>query len=43
MRIVSPGHDEAGIPLVESFLNRINAPVAIRERAALFVYGVLLK
>lgn len=32
MRIVSPGHEEAGGPLAESFLTRINAPNAIRER-----------
>jgi len=32
MRIVSPGHDEAGVPLAERFLNRINAPGAVRER-----------
>lgn len=32
MRIVSPGHEEAGGPLAESFLQRINAPNAIRER-----------
>ncbi len=32
MRIVSPGHEEAGGPLTEQFLNRINAPNAIRER-----------
>ncbi len=32
MRIVSPGHEEAGGPMAESFLNRINAPNAIRER-----------
>jgi tRNA nucleotidyltransferase (CCA-adding enzyme) len=31
-RIVSPGHEEAGGPLAESFLERINAPHAIRER-----------
>ncbi|MBI4327023.1 MAG: polynucleotide adenylyltransferase, partial [Chloroflexi bacterium] len=31
-RIVSPGHEEAGGPLAERFLNRINAPQAIRER-----------
>ena len=31
-RIVSPGHEEAGGPLAESFLARINAPNAIRER-----------
>ena len=32
LRIVSPGHEEAGGPLAETFLNRINAPNAIRER-----------
>jgi len=32
MRIVSPGHEEAGGPLTEQFLNRINAPNVIRER-----------
>lgn len=32
MRIVSPGHEEAGGPLAEQFLNRINAPTAIRQR-----------
>jgi tRNA nucleotidyltransferase (CCA-adding enzyme) len=32
MRIVSPGHEEAGGPLAEQFLLRINAPIAIRER-----------
>ncbi|MEK7675981.1 MAG: polynucleotide adenylyltransferase [Verrucomicrobiota bacterium] len=31
-RIVSPGHEEAGGPLAESFLDRINAPQAVRER-----------
>lgn len=31
-RIVSPGHEEAGGPLAESFLARINAPNAVRER-----------
>ncbi len=31
-RIVSPGHEEAGGPLTESFLERIHAPAAIRER-----------
>ena len=30
--VVSPGHDEAGCPVAEAFLNRINAPVAIRQR-----------
>jgi tRNA nucleotidyltransferase (CCA-adding enzyme) len=32
MRIVSPGHEEAGGPLAEQFLQRIGAPLAIRER-----------
>ncbi len=32
MRIVSPGHESAGGPLAETFLERINAPLAIRER-----------
>jgi len=32
MRIVSPGHEEAGGPLAEQFLIRIGAPEAIRER-----------
>jgi len=32
LRIVSPGHDEAGVPLAEAFLARINAPNALRER-----------
>ncbi len=32
MRIISPGHEEAGGPLAESFLSRINAPNAIRAR-----------
>jgi tRNA nucleotidyltransferase (CCA-adding enzyme) len=31
-RIISPGHEEAGGPLAEKFLERINAPNAIRER-----------
>jgi tRNA nucleotidyltransferase (CCA-adding enzyme) len=31
-RIVSPGHEAAGGPSAEKFLNRINAPLAIRER-----------
>jgi tRNA nucleotidyltransferase (CCA-adding enzyme) len=31
-RIVSPGHEEAGGPLAEAFLQRINAPNAVRER-----------
>jgi len=32
LRIVSPGHEEAGGPLAEQFLARINAPNAIRDR-----------
>jgi len=31
-RIISPGHEEAGGPLAERFLERIGAPLAIRER-----------
>jgi tRNA nucleotidyltransferase (CCA-adding enzyme) len=31
-RIVSPGHDEAGGLLAERFLERLNAPLPIRER-----------
>jgi tRNA nucleotidyltransferase (CCA-adding enzyme) len=31
-RIISPGHEEAGGPLALQFLERINAPIAIRER-----------
>ena len=31
-RIVSPGHEEAGGPLAEQFLERIHAPLAVRER-----------
>lgn len=32
LRIISPGHEEAGGPLAESFLSRINAPNAVRAR-----------
>jgi len=32
MRIVSPGHEEAGAGLTEKFLDRLRAPAAIRER-----------
>lgn len=32
LRIVSPGHEEAGGPLAEQFLNRIKAPNIVRER-----------
>jgi tRNA nucleotidyltransferase (CCA-adding enzyme) len=31
-RIISPGHEDVGVTLAESFLNRINAPHAIIER-----------
>lgn len=31
-RIVSPGHEAAGGPLAEQFLERINIPAALRER-----------
>lgn len=32
MRIVSPGHEEAGGPLAEAFLERIDVPLALRRR-----------
>ena len=32
LRIISPGHEEAGGNLAEAFMERINAPRAIRER-----------
>ncbi|HYG24767.1 MAG TPA: HD domain-containing protein [Verrucomicrobiae bacterium] len=32
LRIVSPGHEEQGGPLAESFLTRINAPNELKER-----------
>jgi tRNA nucleotidyltransferase (CCA-adding enzyme) len=32
MRIVSPGHEEAGAALAEKFLDRMRVPTAIRER-----------
>jgi tRNA nucleotidyltransferase (CCA-adding enzyme) len=31
-RIVSPGHDEAGVAVAGRFLERIGAPLAVRER-----------
>ena len=34
LRIVSPGHEQAGGPLAERFLERIDAPLAVRERVA---------
>jgi tRNA nucleotidyltransferase (CCA-adding enzyme) len=36
-RIVSPGHEEAAGPLAETFLDRIRAPLAIRERVVRLV------
>ncbi|MEO6182365.1 MAG: HD domain-containing protein [Verrucomicrobiota bacterium] len=41
MRIVSPGHEEAGVPLTENFLARISAPLAIRERVVPLVLNHL--
>ncbi len=32
LRIVSPGHEEAGGPLAERFLGRIDAPAGVRSR-----------
>ncbi len=32
LRLVSPGHEEAGIPLAETFFNRIGVPEAISKR-----------
>ena len=32
MRLVSPGHAEEGGPLAEQFLERIDAPLAVRQR-----------
>jgi tRNA nucleotidyltransferase (CCA-adding enzyme) len=32
MRVISPGHEEAGAGLAERFLDRIRAPSAIRDR-----------
>ena len=37
--IVSPGHDTAGVPLAQAFLDRIGAPAAIAERVAPLVSG----
>ncbi len=31
-RIISPGHESVGVSVAENFLNRINAPAAIRDR-----------
>ncbi len=40
-RIVSPGHDEVGVPLTENFLARIAAPLAIRQRVVPLVQNHL--
>ena len=34
VRIVSPGHEEQGVPLAEAFLTKIDAPNEIKERVA---------
>ena len=41
MRTVSPGHEEAGGPLAEQFLQRINAPLAIQARVVPLVMNHL--
>ena len=41
LRIVSPGHEQAGGPLAEQFLERINAPLAVRERVTPLVMNHL--
>jgi len=41
LRIVSPGHEAAGVPLAENFLARINAPLAIRQRVVPLVLNHL--
>lgn len=41
MRIVSPGHEEAGGPLAAQFLERINVPVALTERVVPLVQNHL--
>jgi tRNA nucleotidyltransferase (CCA-adding enzyme) len=40
-RIVSPGHEAAGGPLTESFLERIHTPASIRERVVPLVVNHL--
>jgi tRNA nucleotidyltransferase (CCA-adding enzyme) len=40
-RIVSPGHEAAGGPVAENFLERINAPTAIRQRVVPLVVNHL--
>ena len=41
LRIVSPGHEEAGGTLAETFLQRIDAPLAIRQRVVPLVVNHL--
>jgi len=41
MRIVSPGHEEAGGPLAMTFLDRLGAPVGVRERVVPLVMNHL--
>ncbi|MEO7676436.1 MAG: HD domain-containing protein [Verrucomicrobiota bacterium] len=41
MRIVSPGHEEAGVPLAKAFLERIDAPNAICDRVVPLVLNHL--
>lgn len=41
MRVISPGHEEVGAALTEEFLNRIGAPLAVRERVVPLVLNHL--
>jgi tRNA nucleotidyltransferase (CCA-adding enzyme) len=41
LRIVSPGHEEAGGPIASAFLERINTPLAIRDRVVPLVLNHL--
>ncbi|HEY3915900.1 MAG TPA: HD domain-containing protein [Verrucomicrobiae bacterium] len=43
MRIVSPGHEEAGAGLAATFLDRMRAPIAIRERVIPLVRNHLFR
>lgn len=42
IRIVSPGHEEAGGPITEQFLDRIHAPLAIKKRVVPLVTNHLI-
>jgi tRNA nucleotidyltransferase (CCA-adding enzyme) len=42
-RIVSPGHEEAGAAIAETFLDRIRAPLAIRKRVLPLVRNHLFR